>query len=97
MADLTQHLKNAFEGWDEEQSGLIPADVLLEVIQRLDPAFPERELLQLLSAADTEGTGLINCSAFVDFLTSDVMTGPIDVQLPGGMCSDAVAVSQATR
>mmetsp|Transcript_36917 Transcript_36917/g.62172 ORF Transcript_36917/g.62172 Transcript_36917/m.62172 type:complete len:540 (+) Transcript_36917:152-1771(+) len=65
-------LMNAFKCYDHDSSGIIKAEELYRCIKRVNPSLPDQMVAEVISAADTEQTGLVNYQEL------------IAVMLPGG-------------
>jgi len=65
---VTEVLK-AFQGWDTDGSGMIPAVDLARVLMALDPSFTMEQAMELFTAGNMNKGGRINYSEFTQWVT----------------------------
>lgn len=62
--DTEDELRNAFHVFDKDGSGTISASEMREVLKTLGEDLSEKEINEIMSAADTDGDKSIDCELF---------------------------------
>lgn len=62
--DTEDELRNAFHVFDKDGSGTISASEMREVLKTLGEDLSEKEINEIMSAADTDGDKSIDCEFF---------------------------------
>lgn len=65
--DTEDELRNAFHVFDKDGSGTISASEMREVLKTLGEDLSEKEINEIMSAADTDGDKSIDCELFFFF------------------------------
>lgn len=61
-------LKEAFQAWDNDGSGVIETEELRRVLKALDPDFADRDLGKFMDLIDTNRNGVIEYDEFCDWV-----------------------------
>jgi len=65
-----EHIKEAFQAWDTDNSGTIEAAELRRVLKALDPDFADRDVDKLVRSIDKDHNGLVDFGEFCDWIMS---------------------------
>lgn len=67
-ANENEEMIKAFKMFDKDGNGLITKQELLEGLNRLGESMNEKDILELIEAADLDGDGNINFEEFVELM-----------------------------
>eukprot|EP00928_Gymnodinium_smaydae_P078751 TRINITY_DN62839_c0_g1_i1.p1 TRINITY_DN62839_c0_g1~~TRINITY_DN62839_c0_g1_i1.p1 ORF type:complete len:1079 (+),score=270.93 TRINITY_DN62839_c0_g1_i1:84-3320(+) len=65
-----EHMREAFQAWDEDGNGTIEKSELKRVLQALDPDLSLKQLDKLMQAIDKNGNGMVEIEEFCDWINS---------------------------
>jgi len=68
--DYKPHIAEAFEVFDEDDSGTISAQELLHVMTNLGEKLSEKEILTLMKEGDLDGDGEIDLDEFMQMMSN---------------------------
>eukprot|EP00927_Polykrikos_kofoidii_P018835 TRINITY_DN18778_c0_g1_i1.p1 TRINITY_DN18778_c0_g1~~TRINITY_DN18778_c0_g1_i1.p1 ORF type:complete len:1143 (+),score=210.58 TRINITY_DN18778_c0_g1_i1:104-3430(+) len=63
-----EHMKEAFQAWDNDGSGSIESAELRRVLKALDPDFSERDISKLIRQIDANGNGMVDFNEFCEWV-----------------------------
>ncbi|KAJ9577039.1 hypothetical protein L9F63_006387 [Diploptera punctata] len=68
---MQKELKEAFRLYDKEGNGYIPTSSLREILMALDDQLTPDQLDEMIGEIDTDGSGTVDFSEFMEMMTGD--------------------------